>query len=140
MTHDHFPFSVDGVRRPVRRDDLELVDLGCTVFALHLDEDTDADAVRVRGGQVLYIGTHQDHETGELERLFMTARVDGRRVRFDSIRASEVRQITAPNPAVLKSLLQAMGRVVADTRMSTDVQKCADGIGQITQILNGAAA
>jgi hypothetical protein len=101
--------------------DTDLVELGCYVGALDLNSDTDADGDSVRGGIVFAIESHADPETGEVQRRFITATPWRREVRFNSLLASEVKQIE-----LIRSLIRQAGKVVAQSKraMGSDVARC----------------
>jgi hypothetical protein len=120
------PMSTNGERRAPSAEELALVDVGCSVWALNLEADTDAEASEIKGGVVFAVETAADPETGELQRRFITATPWRRQIRFDVVLADEVRQVAAPNTSVMKSLLRRAASVVAESgkRMSTDVTRC----------------
>jgi hypothetical protein len=106
--------------------DPDLVELGCCVYALDLNTQTDADANQVQGGIVFAIESHVDPDTGEVERRFITATPWRGQVRFDVVLADEVKQIELPNSAMIRSLIRQAGKVVAQSKraMGTDVARC----------------
>lgn len=106
----------------------DLIDVGCTVWALDLnvDVDLDVDHRQVQGGIVVAIETAADPDTGELQRRFVTATPWQGRVRWDSLLASQVAQIAPPNTAAIRSLIRACAGVVAKSKrvMATDEARC----------------
>lgn len=134
---DQLPHSVNGERRAVTLDDLALVDIGTTVYALDLNEDTDVNAAQVKGGTVIAIETGLDEASGEYVRRFVTAKPwGGRTVYFDTLLASDVRQVAMPNGAVIKSLIRCMGLVVAGSKqMSSDQVKCVGAMNRLMEVL-----
>lgn len=117
---------------------LDLVEVGCTIYALDLNEQTDAEARQVKGGVVLAIETALDVDTGEVQRRFITATPWRRAVRFDSLAADQVAQVELPNAAAIRSLIRSMARVVADSKrlFTTDEARCVDGQGLLMRALN----
>jgi hypothetical protein len=114
---------------------VDLVELGCTVFALNLDGQTDADAPSVLGGIVVQIDAGPNG-AGEVERIFTTATPWRRAIRFDVLHASDVRQTLPPNTAAIRGLLQLAARVVADTkRIGTDQARCIRLQADLMEIL-----
>jgi hypothetical protein len=89
--------------------DVEAVAVGMTVLALDLEGDTDADLQDVRGGVVIAVDTHRDVDTGEIQRVFLTAKQWRREIRWAAIRADEVRQVLEFNSATVRRLVRAMG-------------------------------
>lgn len=131
------PFSVQGARRAPTPDEIRLIEPGCTVWALNLEWDTDADADQVKGGVVFSIESELDEETGEVQRRFITATPWRGRIRFDVVGAGEVRQVMAPNPASMRTLLRKAGEIVGRSgkRMSTDVARCVTLQAKLMEVL-----
>ncbi|MCU1488320.1 MAG: hypothetical protein JWN67_5066 [Actinomycetia bacterium] len=134
---EDLPLSVNGDRRALSLADLALVDIGATVYALDLNEDTDADTSQVKGGIVISIETGTDAESGETMRRFVTATPWHGQVRFDSLLAIEVRQVEVPNAGHIRSLIRAMAKVVATSKRSftSNETKCIGAMGRLVEAL-----
>lgn len=104
---------------------VELIEIGCSIYALHADQ-TDADMRLVKGGVVVAVETAADRDTGEIERRFVTATPWRGQVRFDALVAGEVAQAEPPNVASLRALIRTAARVVADSKrtFTTDESRC----------------
>lgn len=123
------PSSVAGVRRTVSLDDLALIEPGCTVYALDLNDDTDVDTQHVKGGTVYSIESERDSETGEVQRRFMTATPWRGGVRFSTVRADEVRQVEMVNASAVRTVIRLAAKVVATSKGSTFTsfeRRCVD--------------
>lgn len=116
---------------------LELVEVGCHVYALDLNSDTDADAVDVRGGIVVAIETAVDQDTGEVMRRFVTATPWRGRVRWDALRADEVAEVSPANTAFIRSLIRALAKVVAGSKrtLATDEAKAITAQAVLMEVL-----
>lgn len=100
---------------------VDLIEIGCQVWTLDLNQQTDADTDQVKGGTVVDIATDIDEETGEIDRRFITATPWQRRIRFDTVNANEVRQAGPPNMASIRNLIRISAGLVADSkRIGTD--------------------
>lgn len=117
--------------------DAELVEVGCSVFALDLNEDTDADVRHIRGGVVIAIETAVDADTGEVQRRFITATPWQGRIRWDSLLASELGQVAPPNTSVIRSLIRSMATVVARSKrtVTTDEARCITAQAALMEVL-----
>lgn len=104
--------------------DVEAVQIGMTVLALDLENDTDADLVDVRGGIVVSIDTAPDPETGEVRRYFTTAKHWRREVRWSRLAADEVRDVLPFTSSDVRRLIRVMARQVADRKSVLDTDDC----------------
>lgn len=103
----------------------DLVEIGMTVLALNLENDTDADLADVRGGVVVGVDTAIDADTGEVMRHFVTAKQWRRQIRWSSLNANEVRDVLPYDSAEIRRLIRAMARDVAAGKgvlLSDDLQ------------------
>lgn len=136
---DHLlPSSAFGDRRPVSLADLALVEPGCTVFALDLNDDTDADAGNVKGGTVYAIETQRDPETGETQRRFHTATPWRGEIRFDTVLAERVRQVELVNAAAARTVIRQAAKVIATSKGATFTsfeRRCATVIVELMKAL-----
>lgn len=94
----------------------DLVEIGMTVIALNLEQDTDADLADVRGGIVVAIDTDRNPDTGEIQRRFITAKQWRRQIRWSSLNADDVRDVLPYDSSAVRRLVRAMARDVADRK------------------------
>lgn len=93
---------------------VDLIEIGCTVFALNSDR-TDADMRAVKGGTVVAIATGATSD-GELQRKFITATPWRNEIRFDELLAEHVDQADPPNTAAMRTLIRTAAAVVAKAK------------------------
>lgn len=104
---------------------VDLIEIGCSVFALDLNTQTDADARDVKGGVVVSIETGTNPTTGEIQRRFITATPWRREIRFDSLLADHVVQAEPPNSASIWTLIRTAAGVVANAKKrGSDTARC----------------
>lgn len=124
-----------GLDSVVSSEELALVEIGCSVFALDLNE-TDVRSQDVKGGTVIAIETDVDPETGETQRRFVTATPWRGDVRFDVVLASECRQVAPPNASFIRSLVRALAKAVASSkRFGTHQVRCMGAATRLMEVL-----
>jgi hypothetical protein len=113
----------------------DLVEVGMSVLALDLNDDTDADLADVRGGVVVAIETAVDPDTGELQCRFVTAKQWRRQIRWSALRADEVRQVVPFDSAAVRRLIRAMARTVAEGKgvILTDDRRLVDAMAVLAR-------
>lgn len=117
--------------------DTEIVAVGMQVRVLDLNANPDLDATDVRGGVVVAIDTAYDPDTGERQRLFVTAkRLPRGTVRWAALRANEVRQIDPYSSNEIRKLIAAMAGVIAANKgrvLTDEHRKLIDAMAVLAQ-------
>lgn len=104
---------------------LDLIEIGCSVYAHRVDVTDTPDTRSIRGGVVVAIASGVNRTTGEIERKFITATPWRREVLFEEVLASEVAQVEPPSVASMRNLIrQAAGVVAAAKRVGSSEARC----------------